>query len=68
MTMFQMANQFKFLTTGKKTVDAKRAKVSEENDVPKYSENIGIVQKPDRHPITNELYKPLTDDPFFSGQ
>ena len=60
--------QIKVTDKGKNPVAAKCAKVSEENYVPKYSENIGIVQNPDRHPITNELYKPLTDDPFFSGQ
>ena len=53
---------------GNKPVNPKRVKVSEENYVPKYSDNIGIVQNPDQHPITHEVYKPLTDDPFFSGK
>ena len=68
--------QLKVSDKGKKTVDdkgnkirrTKRPKMSVENYVPKYTDHVGNGASLDRHPITNDAYKPLSDDPFYSGK
>ena len=52
----------------KKSRHVKRQKVSEEDYRPRYTETNGNAKKKDRHPITNEVYKSLEEDPFYSGK